>query len=41
MGVGVGINVGEWREVVWANADGGQNGEKVNSIRFRLRVGRE
>ena len=28
-------------EGVWANADGGQSREGVNSIRFRLRVGRE
>ena len=41
MGVGVGINVGEWGEGFWANADGGQSGEGVNSIRFRLQVGRE
>ena len=26
---------------VWANAYGGQSGEGVNSIRFRLSVGRE
>ena len=28
-------------EGVWANAHGGQSGKGVNSIRFRLRVGRE
>ena len=41
MVVGVGIKVGEWGEVVWANADGGQSGEGVSLVRFRLRVGRE
>ena len=32
MGDGVGIKVGAWGEEVWANADGGQSGERVNSI---------
>ena len=48
MRVGVEINVREWGEGVWANADewqsGGGGGRGVvicNSSRFRLQVGRE
>ena len=52
MGGGLGINFGKHGngrrdkrrgvgEGAWANEDGGQNGEGVNLIRFRLRVGRE
>ena len=42
MGVGVGINVGEWGEKVWANTDRGEvGGGGVSSSRFRLRLGRE
>ena len=45
MGVGIGINIGEWGAGVWKNADGakwgGGGGGCQNSSRFRLRVGRE
>ena len=42
MGLGVGTNIGtKVGEGFWANADGEQSGEGVNSIRFRLRIGRE
>ena len=41
MGVGVGINVGEWEQGFGQTRMGGQSGKGVNSIRFRLRAGRE